>query len=87
MRSFVREGEAAGTMDDARLDPLGPITYCWGKYGGPRRRYGVYLQGSLYVHCHGAFVVRYTHLRIYLCKFFLVFSILTCVVLITITSL
>ncbi|KAM0840927.1 hypothetical protein ACQ4PT_059332 [Festuca glaucescens] len=58
MTSFVREGEAVGTMADARLDPLEPITSCWGKYGGPRRRYGVYLQGSLYVHCHGAFVVR-----------------------------
>jgi hypothetical protein len=56
-RSFVREGEAAGTMTDVLLDPLEPESIC---YGGPRWRYSTYWQGSLYVHCRGLFVVRYT---------------------------
>ncbi|GJN08244.1 hypothetical protein PR202_ga26144 [Eleusine coracana subsp. coracana] len=50
-RSFVREGEAVGTIEDVRLD-------LWLTYAGPRWRYGVYWRGALYVHCHGAFVMR-----------------------------
>jgi hypothetical protein len=60
MRSFLREGEAAGTISDAQQDQLEPTPECWGKWGGPTRRYGVCWQGSLYVHCHGVFVARYT---------------------------
>ncbi|KAF7053135.1 hypothetical protein CFC21_061119 [Triticum aestivum] len=54
-RSFIRQGEAAGTVTDVRVDPLQPKSMCW---GGPRRRYSAYWRGSLYVHCRGAFVVR-----------------------------
>ncbi|TVU47501.1 hypothetical protein EJB05_07104, partial [Eragrostis curvula] len=50
-RSFVREGEAVGTVEDVRLDS-------WPAHWGPRRRYGVYWRGALYVHCRGAFVMR-----------------------------
>jgi hypothetical protein len=57
IRSFIREGEAAGTLTNVRQDPWEPICKWW---GGPRRRYSAYWQGSLYVHCRGAFVVRYT---------------------------
>ncbi|TVU47506.1 hypothetical protein EJB05_07109, partial [Eragrostis curvula] len=51
-RSFVREGRAVGTIEDARLD-----SFPW-MYLGPRRRYAVYWGGALYVHCQGAFVMR-----------------------------
>jgi hypothetical protein len=54
-RSFVRQGEAVGTVTSARVDPLEPKSMY---YGGPRRRYGVYWGGSLYLHCRGAFVAR-----------------------------
>ncbi|KAM0890473.1 hypothetical protein ACQ4PT_027012 [Festuca glaucescens] len=55
-RSFVRQGEAATTLTSVRADYWGPKNMC---FGGPRRRYGVYWGGSLYVHCCGAFVARY----------------------------
>ncbi|TVU47500.1 hypothetical protein EJB05_07103, partial [Eragrostis curvula] len=51
-RSFVREGEAIGTVEDVRLDSLRPM------YWGPRWRYAVYWQEALYVHCRGAFIMR-----------------------------
>jgi hypothetical protein len=60
-RLFLRESGVAGTMADARPDLFEPRPSCWGKYGGPRRRYSAYWKGSLYVHCHGAFVVKYKH--------------------------
>ncbi|CAL5033879.1 unnamed protein product [Urochloa decumbens] len=50
---FVREGQAAGTVQDKRLDPL-DLTM----FGGPRWRYAVFHQGALYVHCRGPFVMR-----------------------------
>jgi hypothetical protein len=52
-RTFVREGEALETLASVRLDRVEPTSW------GPRWRYAVYWGGSLYVHCHGAFVVRY----------------------------
>ncbi|KAL6649702.1 hypothetical protein ACP70R_013926 [Stipagrostis hirtigluma subsp. patula] len=52
-RSFVRDGEAVGTVKDVRLDSVRS-----GPWYGPRWRYGVYWQGTLYVHCRGAFVMR-----------------------------
>nr|CAB3501206.1 unnamed protein product [Digitaria exilis] len=51
-RPFVREGKGAGTVEDARLDSERP------RFSGPRWRYGVYWRGTLYAHCHGAFVMR-----------------------------
>jgi hypothetical protein len=54
-RLFVREGEALETVASVRLDRLEPTSW------GPRWRYGVYWEGALYVHCRGAFVVRYIH--------------------------
>jgi hypothetical protein len=56
-RLFVREGEALETLATVRLDRLEPTDW------GPRWRYGVYWGGALYVHCRGAFVVRYTSQR------------------------
>ncbi|KAM0930397.1 hypothetical protein ACQ4PT_001093 [Festuca glaucescens] len=56
-RSFVREGDAAGTMASVLWDPLRPVTICC---GGPRWRYSTYWQGSLYVDCHGAFLARFS---------------------------
>ncbi|KAM0843544.1 hypothetical protein ACQ4PT_057638 [Festuca glaucescens] len=55
-RSFVPLGEVVGTVTSVRVDPLKPTSMY---HGGPRRRYAVYWGGSLYVHCHGAFVARY----------------------------
>ncbi|CAN6227376.1 unnamed protein product [Urochloa humidicola] len=46
---FVREGQAAGTVQDVRLDPQRLMT-------GLRWRYAVFHQGALYVHCRGSFV-------------------------------
>ncbi|KAL6651777.1 hypothetical protein ACP70R_010702 [Stipagrostis hirtigluma subsp. patula] len=43
-RSFVREGEAAGTIADMRLDTIG--------------RNSAYWRGSLYIHCQTNFVMR-----------------------------
>ncbi|KAL6885510.1 hypothetical protein ACP4OV_010289 [Aristida adscensionis] len=51
-RVFLREGEAAGTVEDMRLDKMRPTI------NGPRRLYAVYHQGALYVHCRGGFVTR-----------------------------
>ena len=45
-RTFVREGEPAGIVADLRLDRSEPAGT-------------VYWKGSLYVHCRGAFVIRY----------------------------
>jgi hypothetical protein len=66
MRSFIREGDVAGIVTNARLHPLEPIDMSWRRWGQPRWRYSAYWQGSLYVHCNDAFVVRYiyiTHLH------------------------
>jgi hypothetical protein len=66
MRSFIREGDVAGiVVTNARLHPLEPIHMSWRRWGEPRWRYSAYWQGSLYVHCNDAFVVRYiyTHLH------------------------
>jgi hypothetical protein len=60
-RSFVRQGEALHTVASVQVDSRKPENMC---YGGPRRRYGVYWGGSLYVHCRGAFVARYYVYRI-----------------------
>ncbi|TVU26192.1 hypothetical protein EJB05_28728, partial [Eragrostis curvula] len=46
-RSFVREGEAAGTIASMR------------SYWTTRFRHAVYLRGTLYVHCQNDFVMRY----------------------------
>ncbi|KAF0903975.1 hypothetical protein E2562_030107 [Oryza meyeriana var. granulata] len=55
-RQFAREGEAMGTVADALLDSPAPgVMYLW-----PRRRYGVYWRGELYIHCRGGFVMRYS---------------------------
>ncbi|KAL6644837.1 hypothetical protein ACP70R_016445 [Stipagrostis hirtigluma subsp. patula] len=51
-RTFVREGNAMGTVKDARRELLRPMFF------GPRWHYGVYFQGALYVHCRGGFVMR-----------------------------
>ncbi|KAL6653206.1 hypothetical protein ACP70R_012131 [Stipagrostis hirtigluma subsp. patula] len=51
-RTFFREGEPMGTIENIRLDPSEPTCR------GPRRRYAMYWQGALYVHCRGAFVTR-----------------------------
>uniref|UniRef100_M8C0J4 F-box domain-containing protein n=1 Tax=Aegilops tauschii TaxID=37682 RepID=M8C0J4_AEGTA len=51
-RSFLRQGEAMGTVANARLDTLRQV------WSGARWRYSVYWRGSLYVHCRGAFVAR-----------------------------
>ncbi|CAO2041675.1 unnamed protein product [Urochloa humidicola] len=50
---FVREGQAAGTVQDVRLDPQRSTTF-----GGPRWRYAVFHRGALCVHCRGSFVMR-----------------------------
>uniref|UniRef100_A0ACD5UGQ4 Uncharacterized protein n=1 Tax=Avena sativa TaxID=4498 RepID=A0ACD5UGQ4_AVESA len=55
-RSFVRQGEAVCTVTSVWVDPRKPESVY---HGGPRRRYGVYWGGSLYVHCRGAFVARF----------------------------
>ncbi|GJN01496.1 hypothetical protein PR202_ga18767 [Eleusine coracana subsp. coracana] len=47
-RSFVREGEAAGTIADMHSD--------W----QARRRHAVYVRGALYVHCQNDSVMRIT---------------------------
>ncbi|KAL6649703.1 hypothetical protein ACP70R_013927 [Stipagrostis hirtigluma subsp. patula] len=52
-RSFIRDGEAVGTVEDVRLDSVQARPW-----DSPRWRYGVYWQGALYVHCRGAFVMR-----------------------------
>jgi hypothetical protein len=52
-RSFVREGQPAGTVEDMRLDDREPTWH------GPRQRYAVYRNGGLYVHCRGSFMARY----------------------------
>ncbi|CAO2035551.1 unnamed protein product [Urochloa humidicola] len=52
-RSFVREGEPVGTVEEMRLDPLERLVY------GMRRRCTVYQNGTLYVHCRGSFIMRY----------------------------
>ncbi|TVU47502.1 hypothetical protein EJB05_07105, partial [Eragrostis curvula] len=51
-RTFVRQGEAMGTVEDMRLDSLHCMSW------GPRWRYGVYRQETLYIHCRGGFVMR-----------------------------
>ncbi|EAZ01111.1 hypothetical protein OsI_23141 [Oryza sativa Indica Group] len=51
-RAFVREGEKVTTVED-----MMPLGY---PYRGPRRGYSVYHHGSLYAHCRGAFVTRYS---------------------------
>ncbi|KAL6644841.1 hypothetical protein ACP70R_016449 [Stipagrostis hirtigluma subsp. patula] len=53
-RSFVRVGEAAETVEDVRQDLFRPMFWC------PRWHYSVYWRGALYVHCHGAFIMRFT---------------------------
>ncbi|WVZ83486.1 hypothetical protein U9M48_030628 [Paspalum notatum var. saurae] len=53
-RAFVREGMAVGTVREMRFDPEVPT------YEGPRRPYAVYHDGSLYVHCRGCFVARFS---------------------------
>ncbi|TVU48638.1 hypothetical protein EJB05_08279 [Eragrostis curvula] len=47
-RSFVREGEAAGTIADMHYD--------W----ETRHHHAIYLRGALYVHCHNGSVMRIT---------------------------
>ncbi|CAN6289830.1 unnamed protein product [Urochloa humidicola] len=47
-RQFVREGEPVGTVEGAR----------WPQYQDSR--YGVYWQGTLYVHCRGGFVMSFS---------------------------
>jgi hypothetical protein len=59
-RSFIREGDVVGTTNNVRVDPLEHTSMCWRQWGGPRWGYSAYWQGSLYVHCGDAFVVRYT---------------------------
>ncbi|CAL5068584.1 unnamed protein product [Urochloa decumbens] len=51
-RSFIREGEPVGTVEEMRLDPLERLVY------GMRRRCAVYQNGALYVHCRGSFIIR-----------------------------
>ncbi|TVU23666.1 hypothetical protein EJB05_26045, partial [Eragrostis curvula] len=51
-RVFVREGEAAGTVATLKLRHWKYDEY------DTRWRYGVYWQGSLYVHCRGEYVSR-----------------------------
>ncbi|KAL6885509.1 hypothetical protein ACP4OV_010288 [Aristida adscensionis] len=51
-RVFIREGEAAGTVEGMRLYRSEPT------FHGPRRRYAVCHQGALYVHCRGGYVMR-----------------------------
>jgi hypothetical protein len=55
-RSFLRQGDAVGTVASVREDPWKPASMY---HGGPLRRFAVYRDGSLYVHCRGAFVTRY----------------------------
>ncbi|CAO2145277.1 unnamed protein product [Urochloa humidicola] len=49
---FVREGKAAGTVQDLQLDPYARA------FQGPRWGNAVYHHGALYVHCRGSFVMR-----------------------------
>jgi hypothetical protein len=49
VRSFIREGESVGTVEDMRLD----------KVWGMRRLCTVYQNGALYVHCRGSFIMRH----------------------------
>ncbi|KAL6650279.1 hypothetical protein ACP70R_009204 [Stipagrostis hirtigluma subsp. patula] len=51
-RAFVREGEAAGTVQDMWLDLSYGSSYVL------RQGYAVYHKGNLYVHCEGNFVNR-----------------------------
>uniref|UniRef100_A0A0D9XUG3 F-box associated domain-containing protein n=1 Tax=Leersia perrieri TaxID=77586 RepID=A0A0D9XUG3_9ORYZ len=53
-RTFVRDGEPLGTVEDMRMDPSYPTG------DRPRQWYGVYHQGALYVHCRGHFVARFS---------------------------
>jgi hypothetical protein len=50
VRSFIREGKPAGTVEDIRLDLLERSV---------RRCYTVYQNIALYVHCRGSFIMRY----------------------------
>jgi hypothetical protein len=69
MRSFIREGDVAGIVTNARLHPLEPIDMSWRRWGQPRWRYSAYWQGSLYVHCNDTFVVRYIYIHICMITF------------------
>jgi hypothetical protein len=56
-RSFVREGESVGTVEDVRRDVskrMGSTT---------RRRCAVYRRRVLYVHYHRDFIMRYTSMH------------------------
>lgn len=56
-RAFVREGSGPiGTVAEACSDSLEPV------YFGPVRRYAVCWRDALYVHCRGAYVMRYVHI-------------------------
>ncbi|KAK3143170.1 hypothetical protein QOZ80_4BG0359360 [Eleusine coracana subsp. coracana] len=53
-RSFVRESQPVGTVEEMRLHPHEPT------WQGPRQRYAVYHNGGHYVHCRGSFVARFS---------------------------
>lgn len=59
-KAFVREGGPVGTAADVRLDSVEPV------FWGPQRRYAEYWRGALYVHCRGAYVMRYVVIYIYI---------------------
>jgi hypothetical protein len=59
MRSFLRQGEVTGTMTIVQPDSPEEHVYTGWRSWGRRWRYSEYWQGSLYVHCNEAFVVRY----------------------------
>lgn len=54
--TLFREGEPCGTVAEARLDPFEPV------FWGPERRYAEYWKGALYVHCRGAYVMRFGYI-------------------------
>jgi hypothetical protein len=49
-RSYIREGEPAGTIADMRRPPYWPMN---------KKLYAVYWQGAVYVHCQSNFIIRY----------------------------
>ncbi|CAN6239941.1 unnamed protein product [Urochloa humidicola] len=51
-RSFVREGDPVGSVEEMWLDPLERSIFSM------RRRCKVYHNGVLYVHCRGSFIMR-----------------------------
>ncbi|CAM0880424.1 unnamed protein product [Alopecurus aequalis] len=51
-KRFIRAGDPVATVSDVWSDPSPPTSW------GPIRRYAVYWQQALYLHCRGGFIIR-----------------------------